>query len=94
MKFKGLLGFMLLAIFCLSCITVAKAEKPVCMFQGTLIPASQIEKNVQSMGYTVLKTKLDECIYQVKVKDSSGQKWKLFLNPTTGKLIAKKSKHD
>ncbi len=76
---------------------IAKADSDDCVIQGTIVPTSQIEQAVKTLGYTPVKeyfesdVKLnDDCIYKVKAKDASGQKWKLYFNPTTGQLISKK----
>ncbi len=63
-----------------------------CMLQGTAVPVSQIQSSISAMtGYTLVKTiKLnDDCVYKAKVKDASGQEWKLFFDPMTGNLLGK-----
>lgn len=101
MQIKGLLVLMLGA-FCLVSASMALADDDSsCIFQGNIVSADQIIKTTQDMGYTPVKkyfkqnVKLkDECIYKIEATDQAGQRWKLFFDPTTGKLIAKKSDHD
>lgn len=68
-----------------------------CVFEEKILSPSQIEKNTQSLGYSVVNEyferhiKLEKgCIYKVKARDEFGQRWKLYFDPITGELIGKK----
>lgn len=73
------------------------ADAQACIIQGNITPPTQILQTIQNMGYTPIKgiftksIKLsDSCIYKVSARDQTGQKWKLYFDPITGNLIAKK----
>ena len=81
----------LVAMGALCGFNAAYADDP-CQLQGTAVPVSQIQTSINGMaGLSLVKAiKLsDHCVYQAKVKDASGQKWKLFFDPITGSLIGK-----
>lgn len=82
---------------CLITTSVVLADGDKCVFQGNILTPDQIEKNVQTLGLTIKKhffekdVKLsDDCVYKTEATDSAGQQWKLFFDPSTGKLIGKK----
>jgi len=92
-----------LSALCLFSTTMSYADDDdrACVFSGNTVPMAQIEKNVQTLGFKLSKEffekdiKLtDGCVYKVKAKDNTGQKWKLYFDPTTGKLIARQAEHD
>jgi hypothetical protein len=101
MKSKWLVTGFLSAMLLFSASIAQADDDSACVFQGNIVSAEQILKTVKDMGFTPEKkyfeknVKLkDECIYKVEAKDQAGQQWKLFFDPTTGKLIAKKSDND
>lgn len=73
-------------------VNVARADDDGhCVFQGNVVSISQIQLNVQKLGYNNIKSiKLtDNCTYKVKAYDTTSQKWELFFDPVSGNLIGK-----